>query len=227
MTTDDLIATLKDKRGSVADAAAALRVSRQAVYHHINDNPAVATALDKIRSDLTRKRKPLDKALRDVRFAKEEIEKHATENGVTMRAAARALVLAKLMAVTHRSERDITTEIRSSTTLAQALEDLLPPIDNSRLDEERTTMSTSLTAEQLRWIRSQPDGTVAKLLAASADFPAVSDTMAEKTQTTFSVRAVDATRLREAAAQRKETTQTLIRQVIEVARRQAKSARGR
>lgn len=227
MTTDVLIATLKANKGKVAPTATALQISRQAVYHHINDNPAVATALDKIRADLRKRRKPLPRALRSVVFAKGEIERYATEHGVSLRAAARALVMAKLMAATGRSERDITTEIRGSTDLAQALEDLLPPIDNSRLDEERATMSTSLTAEQLRWIRSQPDGTVAKLLAASADFPAVSDTTAEKTQTTFSVRAVDATRLREAAAQRKETTQTLIRQVIEVARRQAKPARGR
>ena len=222
MTTEMLIATLKEKEGRVAATASALRVSRQAVYQHIKDDPRVAAALDKIRARVKRKRVPLDRALREVVFADGEIARRAAEEDITPRAAARALVFAKVTAATGRSARDVTAEICGSTALAQALEDLLPPIDNSRLDEGRTTMSTSLTAEQLRWIRSQPDGTVAKLLAASADFPAVSDTTAEKTPTTFSVRTADATRLREAAAQRKETTQTLIRQVIEVARRQAR-----
>lgn len=227
MTTDHLIATLKDKGGSVAATATALRVSRQAVYHHINDNPAVATALDKIRSDLARKRPTITRALREVLFEDGEVAIYAAEHHTTMRAAARSLVMAKVMAATGRSERDVTTEIRGSHRLSKVLEDLLPPIDNSRLDEERITMSTSLTAEQLRWIRSQPEGTVAKLLAATETFPVASDAIADKTQTTFSVRAVDATRLREAAALRKETTQTMIRQVIEVARRAAKPARGR
>jgi len=224
-TTEKIVSALQQHGGSVSAAATELNVSRQAIYHHIETNPVIAAALEKTRADIARKRKPLARVLRKVSFLDGEVARYATEKSLSTRAAARELVIEKLTTITGRSERDVMTEIRGSTALSQAFEDLLPPIGSGRSEDPRETMNTSLTAKQLAWIRSQPDGTVAKLLAAAETFPEASDTTEPKTQTTFSVRAVDAARLRVDAAKRGETTQTLIRQVIEVARRQAVAAR--
>lgn len=230
MTTtnpDEIIKSLREHEGSVAATAAALHVSRQAVYHHIDTNPLVAKALEDIRTTVDRARKPLITALREVTFEPDEIAKAARDNNVTLRTAARAIVTAKVTLATNRSERDVMAEIRGSQLCARAFEDLLPPIDTARSEEGREVVSTSLTTKQHDWVRAQPAGTVSTLLAETATFPVVSDSAEEKTQTTFSVASKDAARLRAAAAKRGETTQTLIRQVIEVARRQAKSARAR
>lgn len=220
-TPDEIIKSLREKKGNVAATAKALSVSRQAVYHHIDTNPAVSKALEEIRTTVDRARKPLLTALREVTFEADEIAKAARDGDVTLRTAARSLVLAKVTLVTNRSERDVMAEIRGSGPCARAFENLLPPIDTTRSEEGREVVSTSLTTKQHDWVRAQPPGTVSALLAETKKFPVVSDSAEEKTQTTFSVASKDAARLRAAAVERGETAQTLLRQVIEVARRSA------
>lgn len=222
----EIIDALRAANGKVGVARVALKTSRQHIYDRMRANPEIEKALAEIRENAGKERAAHEKMVRRVLFALQNVtvdeqaadhaKAHADGNKMV-----RELFITAVAKASRVPESDVRSLFAQNDRVKSALSRRVS-VETSPAKEPRVTVNTSLTEIQLRWCRSRPNGTVARLLAEvvkKGAWPTVSDTTDPKTQTTFSVSKTDADALHQAAMDRGETSQTILRQVIEVARR--------
>lgn len=226
MTKEEIIATLRETKGVVHEAAEKLGTTPQGIYHHISADPEISRSLDAIREEL---KKPIRPALQALTVDEEEIALAVLGSDVSKRTAARKLLVGKVAESTGRSAREVSDAIRQSKTLTALFEKKLPAIEPAKRDPGET-LGVTLTTPQLAWTQKQPRGAIARLvldcIAKGTAAPTVKpfEDAHGKGQTSFRLPLPAIAWLRKAAQAQSTTAQAVLREVIDEARLGQKAA---
>jgi len=224
MTKEKIIATLRETKGVVHEAAEKLGTTPQGIYHHISSDPEISRALDAIREDL---KKPIKPALQALTVDEEEIALAMLGSDTSKRTAARKLLVGKIAESTGRSAREVSDAIRQSKTLTALFEKKLPAVESIKRDPGET-LGVTLTTPQLAWTKKQPRGAIARLVLASIgkEAPLVKplDDAHGKGQTSFRLPLPAIAWLRMTAQAQGTTAQAVLREVIDAGRLDGRKA---